>query len=129
MRVQNANPFSGRYDNDGVSEIPLTAVNAETTPWNFRFDLKLDRRINLPLENSALTLSMYVLNLFNTENVKNIWITTGLPNNTGYLATSSGAEYFSNLSVADRQNYLMRETDFFNYGIPRQIRLGAKLEF
>jgi outer membrane receptor protein involved in Fe transport len=129
MIVQNANPFSGRYDNDGLSEKPYTAVNSEISPWVQRFDLKLDRRFDLPIGNAALTLSMYVLNLFNTENIRNVWITTGLGNDTGYLGTEAGQAYFNALSAQDQRNYLTREQDFFNYGTPRQIRLGAKIEF
>ena len=128
-RIQTALPFSGRYDNDGVSEKPLTAVNAETSPWVQRFDFRLDRRFKLPIGNSALTLSLYVLNVFNTENIRDIWITTGQPNDTGYLSTEAGQTYFNGLSATDKQNYLTREQDFFNYGIPRQMRLGAKIEF
>lgn len=129
MIIQNAKPFSGRYDNDGLSEKPLTAVNSETTPWVQRFDLRLDRRFKLPVGNAALTLSLYVLNLFNTENVRDIWATTGLANDTGYLGTEAGQTYFNSLSATDQKNYLTREQDFFNYGIPRQIRLGAKIQF
>jgi len=129
MALQNTFPFSGRYDNDGLSEIPYSAVNVETSPWISRFDLKLDRRFKLPLGNSALTLSLYVLNLFNTENIRDIWITTGLGNDTGYRSTAAGAAFYNGLSAKEKQDFEMRETDFFNYGIPRQIRLGAKIQF
>jgi outer membrane receptor protein involved in Fe transport len=129
MRVQNTKPFSGRYDNDGLSEKPLTAVNSETSPWTQRFDLRLDRRFKLPVGDAALTLSLYVLNLFNTENVRDVWITTGKADNTGYLGTEDGQNYFNGLSALEQQNYLTRESDYFNYGIPRQIRLGAKIQF
>jgi len=129
MRVQNTKPFSGRYDNDGLSEKPLTAVNSEVSPWVSRMDLRLDRRFNLPIGDAALTLSLYVLNLFNTENIRDVWITTGLGDDTGYLGTEDGQTYYNGLSAQEKQNYKMRESDFFNYGIPRQIRLGAKIQF
>ncbi|MCP4411927.1 MAG: TonB-dependent receptor [Gammaproteobacteria bacterium] len=129
MQLGTVLPFSGRYDNDGLSEKPYSAVNAETSPWVTRFDFRLDRRFKLPLGDAALTLSLYVLNLFNTENIRDVWITTGSGNDTGYLSTEAGQTYFQGLSKTDQQNYLMREQDFFNYGIPRQIRLGAKINF
>jgi len=122
-------PFSGRYDNDGLSEKPLSAVNSQNSPWVYRMDLRLDKRFNLPLGDAALTLSLYVLNLFNTENIRDVWITTGLGDDTGYLGTEAGQTYFNNLSATDQKNFLTREKDFFNYGIPRQIRLGAKIQF
>ncbi len=129
MVVQNALPFSGRYDNDGLSEKPLSAVNSQNSPWVYRMDLRLDKRFSLPLGDAALTLSLYVLNLFNTENIRDVWITTGLGDDTGYLGTDAGQTYYNGLSASEQQNYNMRESDFFNYGIPRQIRLGAKIHF
>ncbi len=129
MRIFNTQPFTGRYDNDGLSETPLTAVNAETTPWNYRMDLKLDREFDLPLGNVDLTFYAWILNLLNTENVQDVWITTGLAGDTGYLSTLAGQEYFNNLSAEEQQNFRMREVDFFNYGIPRQIRFGFRLSF
>jgi outer membrane receptor protein involved in Fe transport len=128
MQLQNQFPFSGRYDNDGISEIPYSAVNAEQTPWTFNLSLRLDRRFPLPL-NTALTLSIQVLNTLNTGNVKNVWTTTGSPDRTGYLSTTAGSSAYQNYSAEEKKLYDMREMDYMNYGIPRQIRLGAKLEF
>jgi outer membrane receptor protein involved in Fe transport len=127
--LENTFPFSGRYDNDGISEIPYTAVNTEVTPWNFRFDLRLDRRFDLPLGDAALTVFAYVLNVLNTGNVKDVWITTGLPDDSGYRSTAGGAATYNGYNAITKQNYRMREMDYFNYGIPRQIRIGAKIEF
>jgi outer membrane receptor protein involved in Fe transport len=131
MLTYNTNPFTGRYDNDGISEQPISAINSETTPMNTRFDLKLDRRFDISAAGfkSSITLYFWVYNLFNSENVMAAWQTTGLPGDTGFLSTTAGKEEWAGYSEQGRQNFKMREMDYNNYGIPRQMRLGVKLEF
>lgn len=135
MVTFNTIPFTGRYDNDGISETPYSAINSVVTPWVSRFDLKLDRRIPLPLMNTSLTLYLWVYNLFNQKNIMAVWSTTGLPDDTGYLGTTGGQDYWnaSTLTAEERairhENFKMRENDYTYYGIPRQIRLGARIEF
>jgi hypothetical protein len=106
-------------------------VNVETTPWNNRFDFKLDRRIDFSIGGfkSNFTVYFWVYNLFNAENIQNVWITSGLADNTGYLDTAAGKAYWANLTDAQKQAWTMREMDFNNYGIPRQMRLGVKWGF
>jgi hypothetical protein len=69
-----------------------------------------------------------VLNVFNIENVMNVYVTTGQPDDSGYKGTSSGLAYFSKLTEEQKQLVSLREMDFTNYGIPRQIRLGIKVD-
>jgi hypothetical protein len=128
MVIYNTMPFTGRYDNDGLSETPYSAINSEYTPWVSRFDLKLDRRFAMPL-NTTLTFYVWVYNLFNTKNIMGVWATTGLPDDTGYRSTSGGANYWAEADQLKRDNFKMREMDYMYYGIPRQIRLGARIEF
>jgi outer membrane receptor protein involved in Fe transport len=132
MIIFNSNPFTGRYDNDGISEKPLSSAMGEMTPWNYRLDFKLDRRIDVNIANfqSSFTVYFWVYNLLNTENVIDVWQTTGLPDDTGYLSTVGGKDYFSNqLSADERAAWSMREKDWSHYGIPRQMRLGVKWHF
>jgi len=126
MQVFNTMPFTGRYDNTNVSETPVSAVNSQTTPWVFRIDLKLDKKFYIG--NIQLTAYAWALNLLNTENVADVWITTGLPDDTGYLGTTSGRDYWNSLTDEQKSLYKMREMDYNNYGSPRQIRLGLMLE-
>jgi outer membrane receptor protein involved in Fe transport len=131
MTIYNRVPFDGRYDNDGVSETPKSAVNSETYPWNYRFDLKFDRQfaINIKGFQSAFTVYLWIYNVLNTENVQGVWITTGEPGDTGFLSTTAGQEYWRNADEIDKKNFSMREMDYNNYGMPRQIRLGVKWHF
>jgi hypothetical protein len=131
MQTYNTFPFDGRYDNDRLSETPLSGVMAEMTPWNYRFDLKLDRRFDINVANfqSSFTLYFWVYNLFNTENVQQVFQTSGLPNSTGYLTTTAGQEWWNSVSEEVRQKYSMRQWDYNHWGIPRQMRLGVKMHF
>ncbi|MDD5765402.1 MAG: TonB-dependent receptor [Candidatus Marinimicrobia bacterium] len=126
MQVFNTMPFTGRYDNTNVSETPVSAVNSQTTPWVFKVDLKLDKKFYIG--GVQLTAYAWVLNVLNTKNVSAIWITTGLPDDTGYLGTTSGQAYWNSLTDEQKSLYKMREQDYNNYGSPRQIRLGLMLE-
>lgn len=124
-----SNPFTGR-DEGYPSEQPYSAVNAETTPWNHRVDLRIDRRINLDIGlNATLILYTEIINLLNTENIVGVWASTGSPNRTGFLSQQGGQTYFSGLNSEQQKEYLLREQDFQNYGVPRQIRLGARFVF
>jgi len=131
MTTHNRLPFDGRYDNDGLSQTPISAVNSETTPWNYRFDLRLDRAFDLNVARfkSTFTFYLWVYNLFNTPNVNAVWITTGLPNDTGFRSTTTGQAFWTSASELDKQNFRMREVDYNNYSIPREIRMGVKWHF
>jgi outer membrane cobalamin receptor len=123
MEVFNTNPFTGRYDNDNVSETPYSAVNAEITPWIYKIDLKVNKAFYFG--NTKLNVYASVLNLLNTANVRDIWITTGLPDDTGFRGTAAGQAYWNSLDETGKQLFRMREMDYNNYGTPRQIRLGV----
>ncbi|MBN1894372.1 TonB-dependent receptor [bacterium] len=129
MRIQNRQPHTGRYDNDGISKSPVSAVNSVTTPWNYRVDLKLDK--TFPVAGTSFSLNMYlwVLNLFNSETITQVWSATGLPDQTGYLQTEPGKAYYESLTEEQKKAFSMREMDWINYGNPRQIRLGMRLSF
>lgn len=127
MKTFNTMPFTGRYSNDGVSETPISAVNAVNSPWTNRLDLRVDHTIALGPASASVYL--WVLNVLNTRNVKDVWITTGSADDTGYLSTTGGKNYWAGASDLERANFLMRQMDYNNYGIPRQIRLGVKVAF
>ena len=124
--ITNQFPFNGRYDNDALSTTPVSAVNSEITPWNFRIDLKVDKKFTI--SRTSVTLFAWVTNLLNSRNIQDVWITTGLPNDTGFLGTSAGQAYWNSLTELGRSMYKMREIDYNYYGQPRQIRLGIQIE-
>ena len=123
--VTGVQPHDGRYDND-ISNVPVTAAMAETTPWNFRVDMKLDKRIKVGP--SKLRLYAEIINLLNLRNVQDVWTTTGLPDDSGFLGTPAGQAYWRALDETGKKLFKMREIDYNYYGQPRQIRLGVQVE-
>lgn len=126
MKVYNSNPYRGLHEKDANSQKPVSAVNSESMPWNYRLDLKLDKAFTFG--RSRLIVYATVLNLLNTKNVQDVWITTGEPDQSGFHGTPAGQEYLSKLSEEQYNLVMLREMDFTNYGIPRQIRLGIRVE-
>ena len=124
-RVTQSFPFDGRYDND-ISNTPVSAIGSETTPWNFRIDMKLDKRIEFL--KTRMTFYAWVINLLNSKNIQDVYLTTGLPDDTGFLGTPAGQAYWRNLDETGKSLYKMREIDYNYYGQPRQIRLGVMVE-
>jgi hypothetical protein len=107
-------------------------------PWNFRGDLQIDRNITLEFgkENSkkkTANLNVYLLmtNVFNTLNITNVYRATGNAGDDGYL---NAARFQTSISTQNNEEvfryyYAMKANNPYNFGIPRQIRLGVKLDF
>lgn len=102
-------------------------INSAYGPSTFRVDLRLEKSIEL----GGLRISPYlwVQNLFDTENVTNVWRSTGDPETTGWLNTESGQNSIQQNGIGYAQDYRAWERTPFNFGIPRLIRLGMKINF
>jgi hypothetical protein len=111
-------------------------VNGSRKPGSFRTDLQIDKNIVLKFgeeKKKSANLNVYLLvnNLFNFRNVLDIYRATGNADDDGYL---NAAQWQSQIQAqrdveSFTQFYMMRMDDPFNFGIPRTIRLGAKLDF
>ena len=107
-------------------------------PWNFRGDLQIDRNISLEFGNGdskkkTANLNIYLLmtNVFNTLNITNVYRATGNAGDDGYL---NAARFQTSISTQNneevfRSYYAMKANNPYNFGIPRQIRVGVKLDF
>jgi hypothetical protein len=104
-----------------VPSIPTGEFNSESMPAYYRFDLKLGTDIQWPQR--TLTLYLWALNLFDRKNAIDVYSSTGEPDYTGWLETDEGQRF-----VQD-QKYKLRENDFANFDVSRQIRFGARLMF
>lgn len=91
--------------------------------WNFGIDLKLDKTVQIWKTN--WNFYVYVINLLNSELVNRVWEATGRPDDDGYLNTPQAA----NVSEAYKENYRLRIANPFNWGPPRQVRFGIRLNF
>ncbi len=126
-------------DGDGRTRFPSEPINNSVTPWVYQVDLRLDKTFALGPTN--VNVYVYVQNLFNTKNVLNVYYRTGNAYDDGWLSdpvasgkTVSNPIYGSTyeqmyrvINLQNNQNQF-RTNGFVNFGAPRQLRVGAKLE-
>ncbi len=106
------------------------------TPWTFEADLRLDKGFNL--FGADAQIFMYVQNLFDKQNVINVYSRTGNDKDDGFLTNpdmssqiieaSGGLTYtqlYQAINLVNRQHYWYNQTGDI-YGEPRQIRFGLK---
>ncbi|MBP6312154.1 MAG: carboxypeptidase regulatory-like domain-containing protein [Flavobacteriales bacterium] len=110
-------------------------LNGSRLPWQFSTDMQLDRDFPLHFggkdgdkaKTSNLNLYLLVTNVFNTQNITDVFRYTGSPNNDGYI------EQLTDRSQIDpdafRDLYAIKVNDPGNYGAPRTIRLGVRFDF
>jgi hypothetical protein len=72
-----------------------------------------------------------VQNLFNNQNVRAVYPYTGVPNDDGFLSTPEGRGELERVldPVSFVEHYRIRANNPNNYGIPRSVRLGVRLNF
>lgn len=113
---------------------PEESRNSSLTPWNFNLDANLSK--GFYFKKFTLELYTHVLNVLNTKNKINLYPTTGAPNDDGWIASplSSGylsipdyLEFYKAINLANRWAYTS-VTGNDIYGVPRQIRIGLRLE-
>lgn len=101
----------------------LSTKNSLYTDWSLRFDLKVDKAVNVFKTNWLLYV--YVQNLFNTETVNAVFGSTGLPGTNGFLSTPTGQSSTPEFQA----NYPLRFNAAYNrnWGVPRQVRFGVRV--
>jgi len=74
---------------------------------------------------------LQVLNALNTANVLNVYRTSGLPDDDGYLATGVGQQQVAAQIDPTSFQYLyqLRADNPNNFSLPRRIRLGIQFSF
>lgn len=112
-------------------------VNSAYGPGNFRVDLKLEKGIELG--EIRLVPYLWIENLFDAVNIgggtafspSGVYRSTGSPYTTGWLSTQSAKTYVESTPNPEgtRFDYQSYERNPFNFGIPRLIRLGLKVNF
>ncbi len=101
-------------------------INGANLPASFLLNLKVDRRFKVGGANMTAYLEME--NVLDSDNTVNVWQATGQPDTDGYLQSAGGLQDFPAGSI-DRFYYQNRVDSPYNYGIPRQTRLGLRLNF
>ncbi|HYG51689.1 MAG TPA: TonB-dependent receptor, partial [Flavobacteriales bacterium] len=121
-------------------------INGARTPGQFRMDVNIDKNLTLKFgkkgketegegeaaatakERKTANLNIYfwITNLLNRKNINSVYSGTGNPQDDGYLtdARYTNAIIGKNDPDAFRYYYGLKANNPFNYGLPRQIRLG-----
>ncbi|HLX11656.1 MAG TPA: carboxypeptidase-like regulatory domain-containing protein [Bacteroidota bacterium] len=108
---------------------PEGVINSWTTPWYFELDGRIDKAF--PLGNFNADVYIYAQNILNTQNAINVYSRTGDPANDGWLSTPAGiaAVQAEGQQYANFYNAINNGANSGNYGIPRQLRFGIRLDY
>lgn len=154
ITFNSGHPFTqgkgtGDLENDARDRQPVEALNTSTTPSIFQVDLRIDKTFNIY---DQLTANVYiqVINLFDTRNIQNVFLRTGVTEDDGWLndpaqglpeAESKGQNYIDlyraiNLDYYEQWQDANQTGDLGRnltipvfFGPPRQIRVGIRLEY
>jgi len=116
-----------------LTSSPSSTINSRYSPWTYNVDLKLNREFNLG--KIRFDAYLWVLNVFDTENVVDVYESTGKPDNTGWLSTDPGQVFLetyadeNELGYTGEELYNLAQNNPLNYGNPREVRLGLRLSF
>jgi len=127
---------------------PVGAINSARTDWVQQLDMKLDKSLNVA--GVDFDAYVWVVNLLGTENpfsrkadrsvnygqdINNtdylgIFESTGLADDNGWLSTPEGQAWVRNNGGAPAEaQYRAYINHPYNWGTPRQIRLGLRFDF
>jgi len=104
----------------------LGYINSAFGPGNFRIDLKVEKGFSFG--SFFVTPYVWIENLLDTDNAVDVYRSTGSPYTTAWLETDEGKRFAAG-NEAFSQDYKSLERDPANFGIPRLIRLGLKINF
>jgi hypothetical protein len=113
---------------DQRNRIPVESIGSSTTPWFFQLDGRLDKTVAIgPLD---VNFYIYVINILGTDNANNAWLRTGDPKSDGYFQTAGGSANVATLGpeYVSMYNQLNLGRNSGNFGPPRQIRFGLRLD-
>jgi hypothetical protein len=119
----------GSAPTDPRFRTPIEPIGSSTSPWYFQLDARLDKTFSVgPVEATAY---IYVINLLGTGNPVASFFRTGDPANDGWFATNPGVEDAARngANYVNFYNAVNLGDNSGNYGPPRQIRFGMKLDF
>ncbi|MFM2375278.1 MAG: hypothetical protein RLZZ165_375 [Bacteroidota bacterium] len=146
--ANSADVQSGVNDNIQLAGTP----NGSRLPWQLRFDAKVDKDFLIggkakldgngkemsdgkgnAIKSKQYSFNVYLqlLNALNTRNVLNVYKTSGLPQDDGYLSTGVGQQAIDAAIDGNAFSYLytLRMQNPNNYSLPRRIRLGVQFNF
>jgi len=124
---------------------PLTStvrenINGARLPWVLNADVQIDKNFQFKLSeesNRYLGINLYlrIQNILDRDNIRGVYDVSGDPDSDGYLLSAFGEqrlEQIENTSLSVESflaNYKWRIQNPANFSAPRQIFLGAIINF
>ena len=102
-------------------------VNSAYAGGVFRIDLKVNK--DFDIGRMTIVPYLWIQNLLNRRNYIDVYGSTGEPDNTAYLLTQEAQGPIQTYGQGFISDYKARELDPENFGLPRIIRLGLRVEF
>jgi len=102
-------------------------INSAFTPSTFRIDLKVEKGFRIG--NLYLTPYVWIDNLLDADNVQGVWRSTGSAYTTNWLNDPDAQSQIQSIGEGYVKDYESLEKDPRNFGVPRLIKLGLKLNF
>jgi len=108
-----------------VAAQPIGPLNSRYGPWTVQLDLKANKGFTLAGQN--LDVYVWVLNVFNKDNVRTVYTGTGNANTTNFLNTDEGTNTYATADAQSR--YRLAELSPTLHDLGRLVRFGAKVSF
>jgi len=123
-----------RWNGFAQARTPVESLNYSTTPWTYRLDMKIDKSFTFgPVD---FNVYLWITNVLNTQNVVQVFNTSGDAYDDGWLATNEGAtrsdaygQYGEQYRELHDKIYRAMTYDPTYFDPPRQIRLGLRLDY
>ncbi len=112
---------------NGILSSTKGYINSAFAPGSFRVDLKVEK--SFAIGDIFISPYIWIENLLDADNITSVYRSTGSPYTTGYLTTQVGAATADLNGEGYVQDYMSLERNPANFGIPRLIKLGFKLNF
>ncbi|NQV38327.1 MAG: TonB-dependent receptor [Candidatus Marinimicrobia bacterium] len=110
---------------------PRGGFNSSNMPWRVNLDMKIDK--SFALGGVSFNAFVWILNALDLQNVLDVYPGTGSPDNDGYLETEGGQSFLSNFVVGGVEEgtalYNSYNEDPGNFDVPRQVRVGIRVDF
>jgi len=115
--------------NDPRDRVPLEEIGGSTTPWFFQLDGRLDKSVQF--SQLDVNFYIYVQNILGTDNAVNVFPRTGDPRDDGWLSTPNGIadQTIFGANYPDVYRGVVLGGNSLNFGPPRQIRFGIKIDY
>ena len=108
-----------------VSAQPIGPINSRYGPWTVSADVKASKGLSIGAQ--TLDVYLWVLNVFDRDNVRTVYTGTGNAETTNFLSTEEGQNTYSTSNAQRR--YTLAELSPTLHENGRLVRFGAKISF